>query len=324
MNRDRRWNRSRRTGVVDGHRLYEPRRGDAAPDTRSLPGPGSPRTRRLTVPTTTSSLPCRALIIAALTTAAGLVTSAPSGAIPIDPPTCFGQTITRFAVPGTPTNGTSARDVILGTNYRDVIAGLGGDDYICGMGGDDVIYGDGQATFGHDYVDGGLGYNTLHGGAGNDHVYANIANVAGSNRSDLYGDSGNDHVVGGAGIDILEDGNGTDYVSGNGGPTYFEAPATAERSVPTSSRGAPATTGCTRSMTRSTSRARSSRIGPAARRSSSAATATTCCSALTRPTSSTGARATTRSPAMGESISRTVGQGRTRFGARLLRPHARR
>lgn len=122
-------------------------------------------------------------------------------------PKCRGQAVTIFAQPGTPTNGTAGRDVILGTPGRDVIRARGGNDLICALPGNDTILGGG----GNDVVLGQGGADTLHGQAGRD----TLLGGAGDDR--LFGGAAADRLFGQAGSDLLNGGVGRPDLC-NGGP----------------------------------------------------------------------------------------------------------
>lgn len=122
-------------------------------------------------------------------------------------PKCRGQAVTIFAQPGTPTNGTPRRDVILGTPARDVIRARGGNDLVCALPGNDTVLGGG----GRDVLLGQGGADTLHGQAGRD----TLLGGAGADR--IFGQAAADRLFGQAGSDLLNGGAGRPDLC-NGGP----------------------------------------------------------------------------------------------------------
>lgn len=126
---------------------------------------------------------------------------------PLPEPKCRGQAVTIFAQPGTPTNGTPRRDVILGTPGRDVIRARGGNDLVCALPGNDTILGGG----GNDVLLGQGGADTLHGQAGRD----TLLGGAGADR--IFGQAAADRLFGQAGVDFLNGGAGRPDLC-NGGP----------------------------------------------------------------------------------------------------------
>lgn len=126
---------------------------------------------------------------------------------PLPDPKCRGQAVTIFAQPGTPTNGTSRRDVILGTPGRDVIRARGGNDLVCALPGNDTVLGGG----GRDVLLGQGGADTLHGQGAKDLV------LGGGGADRLFGQAAADRLFGQAGADFLNGGAGRPDLC-NGGP----------------------------------------------------------------------------------------------------------
>ncbi|MDO5631327.1 MAG: calcium-binding protein [Paracoccus sp. (in: a-proteobacteria)] len=138
---------------------------------------------------------------------------------------------------GTPLNGGSGRDMLLGTaqgdrmfgkDGNDIMHGAGGHDYLSGGNGNDVIYGgSGRDTLlggaGRDTLDGGNGHDLLRGGNGNDRL------LGGAGNDTLFGGAGNDRLIGGTGNDHLFGGNGSDTLEGNGGNDLLRGEAGNDR-----------------------------------------------------------------------------------------------
>lgn len=122
-------------------------------------------------------------------------------------PKCRGNTPTIFARPGSPTNGTPRRDVILGTFGRDVIRARGGNDLVCGLGGNDLILG----GAGRDMLLGQGGKDTLRGQGAKDLL------LGGNGPDRLFGGAAADRLFGQAGPDLLNGGPGRPDLC-NGGP----------------------------------------------------------------------------------------------------------
>lgn len=137
--------------------------------------------------------------------------TAPPPVPPVIPPAaryCRGEKVSIVAVPGTPTYGTTGRDVIAGTAGPDRIFAGAGDDLICGFQGDDDIGGGPGA----DTVLGGKGADRIRGQSGGDAFFA------GPGRDVILGGRGRDLAVGGAGADRLGGGPHSDRLRGSNGP----------------------------------------------------------------------------------------------------------
>lgn len=150
------------------------------------------------------------------------------------------------------TDGTPARDVMLGGEGNDTLNGFGGDDRLDGQDGNDVLNGgDGDdellgrggndamlggegndtmaASDGSDTLYGGEGHDSMGGGTGDDSLYGEAgADILGAGRGNdrieagggddiASGGQGNDAVYGGAGNDTLAGGRGVDSVYGGNG-----------------------------------------------------------------------------------------------------------
>lgn len=117
-------------------------------------------------------------------------------------------------IPGTPINGTNARNRLDGANgIEDKIFGKGGNDRLRGLSCGDLL--DGGA--GNDRILGGTGRDTLRGRIGNDRLLGGAANdiLNGGLGSDrLDGGEGNDLLKGRRGLDLLIGGAGNDVMSG--------------------------------------------------------------------------------------------------------------
>lgn len=139
---------------------------------------------------------------------------------PVAGPKCRGNTPTIYARPGTPTNGTARRDVILGTSGRDVIRGRGGNDLICGLPGNDKILG----GAGRDVLMGQGGRDTLHGQGAKDTL------LGGGGADRLFGQAAADRLFGQAGVDFLNGGPGRpDLCNGGQGRDRRRSPGCERR-----------------------------------------------------------------------------------------------
>lgn len=123
------------------------------------------------------------------------------------------------------TDGTAARDVMLGGAGNDTLNGLGGDDRLDGQDGDDVLNGgDGNDEMlgrdGNDSMLGGAGDDTMAASNGNDTLYGGEGNDSmggGLGDDSLYGEAGEDILGSGRGNDRIEAGDGNDIASGGQG-----------------------------------------------------------------------------------------------------------
>lgn len=157
------------------------------------------------------AVPARPRPVAALISTIAIVAALFTFATPASSAqaSCFGRTVTIFAVPGVPTVGTPGDDVIMGTSGNDVIRGRGGNDRICGLGGADRILGGG----GHDWISGGAGDDMLIGGGGRDRIIGGGGHDTvrgGPGRDILRGGPGNDTIIGRAGVDVMNGNAGGD------------------------------------------------------------------------------------------------------------------